>query len=467
MFVGRKKELKKLNELYGSDNFECAVIYGRRRVGKTTLINEFIKDKDAIFFTALEINAKENLVNLSKCIMGYAIDNNNLPVFEGFQQAFDYVADLAMARRLVMVIDEYPYLAGSYRSVSSMLQAQIDHKFKSGKLMIILCGSSMSFMENQVLGYQSPLYGRRTAQLKIEPFSYFEVKEFYQHFSPEALAIVYGLTGGIPQYLEKISDKKSIEANIKDNFLDPSSYLFEEPANLLKQELRECGQYNAIIKAIAAGSSRLNEIATKAGIATALCSNYLSSLMALGLIKKEFPLGEEKSKKTIYRLQDNMFRFWYRFIPENISRIQQGMQDSVYGSIKLELSHYMGEVFETICQQYMWKENIAGHLPFEFDDIGRWWGSNAKQKREEEVDFIALAGNDRAIIGECKWSNEFVGRAVLDNLVERGSLFAYQEMYYFLFAKNGFTEACFAAARDNSKIRLITFSEMNQSGNSE
>ena len=230
---------------------------------------------------------------------------------------------------------------------------------------------------------------------------------------------------------------------------------------MLKQELREYGQYNSIIKAIATGSSRLNEIATKAGIATALCSNYLSSLMTLGLIKKEFPLGEEKSKKTIYRLQDNMFRFWYRFIPENVSRIQQGMQDRVYDSIKLELSHYMGEVFETICQQYMWKENIAGHLPFEFADIGRWWGSNAKQKREEEIDFIAQEGKKRAILGECKWSNELVGKAVLVDLIEQGNLFAYQEVYYFLFAKNGFTEACLAAAEDNNKIRLITFCEMN------
>lgn len=342
-----------------------------------------------------------------------------------------------------------------------MLQIQIDEKFRDSKLFIILCGSSMSFMENQVLGYKSPLYGRRTAQFRIEPFNFFEAKEYYNNFSILDLAIVYGITGGIPQYLEKISDKKSIEDNIKDNFLDTSSYLFEEPGNLIKQELREPSQYNAIIKAIANGSSRLNEIATKTGIETALCSNYISSLISLGLVNKEFPIGEERTKKTIYRIQDYMFRFWYRFIPSNIARIHKGMRDSVYHSIEMQLSHYMGEVFETICKQYMWKENMAGCLPFEFIDIGRWWGNNPKQKREEEIDLLAFDDEKRAIFGECRWNNELVGKDVLDELIEQSKLFSYKENYYYLFAKNGFTEDCNDAAKGNKHIKLITFEEMN------
>ena len=242
MFVGRHAELQKLRSLYQEDAFQCAVIYGRRRVGKTTLINEFVKDKDTVFFTGLETNSRENLENLSQSIYNLQQRDGIAPVFPTFKAAFDALYEIAKENHIVFVIDEYPYLARSYQGMSSLLQLQIDEKYKHSKLFLILCGSSMSFMENQVLGYKSPLYGRRTAQFKVRPFDFFETKEFYTGFDSYDLATIYGITGGIPQYLAQMNDKLSVEENIKMNFLNASAYLFEEPTNLLKQEVREIGR---------------------------------------------------------------------------------------------------------------------------------------------------------------------------------------------------------------------------------
>ncbi|MDR1204991.1 MAG: ATP-binding protein, partial [Peptococcaceae bacterium] len=271
MFIGRQRELGELKRLYDTDRFQCVVMYGRRRVGKTALINEFIKDKDAIYFTGQETNAKENLEGLSRSIFARSNEfPSAAPVFAGFSEALGSVFKLAENRRLVFVMDEYPYLAASYRGISSLLQTCIDQNKESSQLFIILCGSSLSFMENQILGYQSPLYGRRTAQFRILPFDFEQTKQYFDggHFSKEDIALLYGVTGGVPLYLSLIDKQLSVSDNIKLNFLSPTGYLFEEPGNLVKQECREPAQYNAIIKAIAGGASRLSEIAGKTGLET-------------------------------------------------------------------------------------------------------------------------------------------------------------------------------------------------------
>jgi AAA+ ATPase superfamily predicted ATPase len=463
MFIGRKTELQKLNESYKSDKFECVIIYGRRRVGKTTLINEFIKDKNAIFFTGLESNAKENLESFSKSIIRvYSHFETATPVFRDFRKALEAIYDLSKEKRLIMVIDEYPYLASSYKTISSLLQEFIDKKYLNSKLYLILCGSSLSFMERQVLGYQSPLYGRRTSQLKIMPFEFSEVKEYYRRFDRYDLATIYGITSGIPQYMAKIADNKSVADNIKKNFLDPTAYLFEEPSNLVKQECREPAQYNSIIKAIATGASRLSDIANKVGVDSGLCSNYLTTLMALGIVKKEFPFREESPKKTLYALEDSMFRFWYRFIPDHMSQIHKGLRDRVYEQIAPQIPAFMGGVFEEICKQYLWRENIAGRLPFEFMDLGRWWGNDPIRKSETEIDIVADDGGANALFAECKWTNEKVGEAELIDLERQSQLFHYQNNYLFLFAKTGFTSGCLKKATQMGKVRLVTFEEMNR-----
>ena len=324
MFHCRESELRKLNKRYQYTDFECVIIYGRRRVGKTALINEFCKDKPTIYFSALNATAQENLRTLSNSIHQYERpDAASTAEFQSYEDAFDEISKLSGEERVVFVIDEYPYLAKSKPAVSSMLQHLIDHVWSEGRLFLILCGSSMSFMEYQVLGYESPLYGRRTAQFKIEPLTYLESAQFYPSLNYEDQALVYGITGGIPHYINQLKVRSTVDRALLDNLFDSSSYLFEEPENLLKQELREPAVYNSIIRAIAEGASRMNDISTKTGIETGPCAKYVKTLIDLGIIKKETPITEKPGKKTIYFLTDNFFRFWYRFVPQNIAAIDR------------------------------------------------------------------------------------------------------------------------------------------------
>jgi len=460
MFIGRQKELNNLTNLYETNKFQFPVIYGRRRVGKTALINEFVKDKDTIYFTGIETSEKQNLENFSKSIFNYTTGSNVTPVFSSFQEALEYIFNLAEKKRIILVIDEYPYLAKSYSTIASLLQVLIDKNKDTSKLFIILCGSSMSFMEEQVLGYKSPLYGRRTAQFKILPFNFFESRKYFKNFTKIDMAIVYGMVGGTPQYLIQMDDNISLEENIKNKILNTTSYLFEEPKNLLQQEVREPAIYNAIISAIASGSTKLSEIASKVGEETSACTMYIKNLIALGIIQKETPFNEKLSRKTIYIIADNLFRFWYRFIPNNISIIQKEMTELAYKNISEQLPSYMGAVFEEICKQYLWELNKKDKASINFTDIGRWWGNDPKNKCETEIDIMGTNNENAALFCECKWTNEKVDTGVLDILIERSELFHYTNVHFYLFAKIGFTKGCMDKAKQLGNVALVTFEEM-------
>ncbi len=459
MFIGRDNELKTLNKLYQTNNFEFAVIYGRRRVGKTALISEFAKDKDTIFFTGVETNAKQNLENFSRCIMEYqtgrAVDSS----FASFQAALEYVFELAKTKRIILVIDEYPYVARASKSFASTLQLLIDKNKDSSKLFLILCGSSMSYMEDHVLAYKAPLYGRRTAQLKIRPFEFFEALPYFEHLSDEDKALAYGIVGGTPQYLMQLNDRLSIEDNIKNTHLNPASAIYEETNNLLKQEVREPAIYNAVITAIATGATKMSEISGKIDEDTSVCATYIKNLIALGIVKKETPYGEKSSRKTIYSIEDNMFRFWYRFVPENTSIISRGATDLAYRRIAPELSSYMGGVFEEICKQYLWKLLLDGTCAVNFTDLGRWWGTNPNTRSQEEIDIMG-ADKDSALFGECKWTNEKVDLGVLETLIERSTLFHFKKTHFYLFAKSGFTKGCIEKAAQMGNVTLVSYEDM-------
>lgn len=459
MFIGRTQELAALNKLYQSNQFEFAVIYGRRRVGKTALINEFIKDKETIFFTGVETNAKQNLDNFSRCILDYATGTAINSSFPSFQSALEYVFEQARTKRLILVMDEYPYVARASKSLASTLQLCIDKNKEYSKLFLILCGSSMSYIEDHVLAYKAPLYGRRTAQLKIKPFDFFETCRYFPRFSAFDKALAYGIVGGTPQYFMQLDDRLSMEENIKNTYLNAASFLFEEPNNLLKQEVREPAIYNAIISSIASGCSRMNEIATKIGEDTSVCSIYLKNLIALGLIKKEFPYGEKPGRKTIYTIEDPMFRFWYRFIPTNTSIISRGATELAYQRIFPHIPTYMGEIFEEICKQYLWKLLLANQCPVSFSDLGRWWGTNPKNRNQEEIDIMAVE-EQNALFAECKWTHEKADLGVLNTLIERSKRFPYKKKHFYLFAKTGFTEGCTRKAQETDHITLISYKQM-------
>ena len=460
MFIGRKREITALDKLYNSNKFEFAVIYGRRRVGKTALINHFIDDKESIYFMGVESNEKQNLENFSKSIIEYSSGIEAENSFLSFQAALEYVFKLSERKRLILVIDEYPYVARSSKSLASTLQLLIDKYKDTSKLMLILCGSSMSYMEDEVLAYKSPLYGRRTAQMKIFPFSFDEACRYLKNYSDEDKALAYGIVGGTPQYLLQIDDRLSIEDNIKNTYLNPISFLYEEPTNLLKQEVREPAIYTAIITAIAVGASRMSDISNKVGEDSNICANYLKSLINLGIIKKETPYGEKSSRKSIYSIEDNMFRFWYRFVPGNNSIIMRGAADIVYKRIEPQLPEYMGAVFEEICKQYLWNLLLNGNSPVEFSELGRWWGNDPIEKKQTEIDIMGEQDKKTALFGECKWTNEKVDLGVLETLIKRSNLFSYVNVHLYLFSKSGFTNGCIDKANELGNVSLVTYSDM-------
>lgn len=461
MFHCRDKELRDLNKRYNKNAFECIVVYGRRRVGKTALINEFCKGKPTIFFSALNASSQENLEALSKAI--YEKDHpgaDTAPVYPSFDAAFSEITRMAEEERLVFVIDEYPYLAKANKSISSRLQHIIDHTWKNGKLFLILCGSSMSFMEYQVLGYESPLYGRRTGQFKIQALTYKELTAFNPTLTPEQQAFIYGITGGIPHYINKLDVENDVDEALKENLFNTSSYLFEEPENLLKQELREPAIYNSVITAIAGGASRSNEIATKVGIESPICAKYLKVLLDLGILIKETPVTEKPGKKTVYAIGDNFFRFWYRFVPQNTSAISAGRIERIYDAvIKKYYSDYMGLIFEQMCREYLFQ--YAEDVPVVLSDIGQWWGTDPKAKKEVQIDIVGTPteGNEY-IIGSCKYRNTPVGVDELELLKHYAEAFGKGDKYhYYIFSKSGFTQGL-QELGDKGEVKLVTLEDM-------
>lgn len=463
MFIGREKELNALDKLYQSDKFEFAVIYGRRRVGKTALINHFINDKQSIYFMGVESNTKQNLENFSKSIIEFSSGIQTETSFSSFQAALEYVFQLSGKERIILTIDEYPYVAHSSKSLASTLQLLIDKYKDTSKLMLILCGSSMSYMEDQVLAYKSPLYGRRTAQMKILPFDFEETCQYFHNASDEDKAILYGVVGGTPQYLLQMDADLSVEENIKNTYLNPVSFLYEEPLNLLKQEVREPAIYTAIITAIATGYTRMSEISSKVGETTNVCANYIKNLINLGIVRKETPYGDKESKKSIYLIEDNMFCFWYRFVVANNSLIARGAVDMVYKRIEPQLPDYMGKVFEEICKQYLWKQLLSGDTPIKFKSLGRWWGNDSIQRSQAEIDVMGEQDSESALFAECKWRNEKMDSDVLETLIRRSKLFRYTKVHYYLFSKSGFSKGCVERAKEMGNVTLVSYADIIKS----
>lgn len=461
MFYCREEELRTMNNRYKKGHFECVVIYGRRRVGKTALINEFCKGKPTVYFSALNASSQENLEALSKAIYTCQNpDSTSAPTYRSYEDALEAITGMAMEKRLVFVIDEYPYLAKAEKSISSRLQHIIDHSWQDSRIYLILCGSSMSFMEYQVLGYESPLYGRRTAQFKIQALTYREITEFHPELKAADQALLYGVTGGIPHYINKLDVESNLDEALLDNLFSTSSYLFEEPENLLKQELREPAIYNSVISAIAAGASHSNEISTKVGLESGVCAKYLKVLLDLGILKKETPITEKPGKKTIYAIDDNFFRFWYRFVPQNMSVISAGRMRLIYEqAVKRFYPDYMGLVFEKMCQEYLLR--YAKDLPILLSNVGQWWGTDSKTRREVQIDIVgAPVDGNEYLIGSCKYRNEKIGIEELELLRRYAAVFRQNGIFhYYIFSKGGFTQALLEAEMQG-EVTLLTLEDL-------
>lgn len=437
-FIGRKYELKELNLEYENGKFALSVIYGRRRVGKTYLIQEFIKDKEGYYFVATESNELINLSLISKAIYKTCGNLEGLPDFSNFESALRYLFQYSIDKRIIFVIDEFPYLAESAPYISSLIQNLIDEYREKSKLFLILCGSSMSFMEEQVLGYKSPLYGRRTSQFKINAFNYLESGEFVNSYSDKEKSIVFGLTNGVAEYLTFFDENLSLKENIINIFLKPNGRLYEEPLNLLKQELRQPKFYNDILFSISAGASKLNEISTKLNVVSGGLAHYLNSLIELGIIEKKTPVLNRKTKRPIYVIKDTMFLFWYKFVQTNLNMINIGLGEVLYESIEKNLNDYMGDVFEKISIEYFEERLKKSKFSFIPTDYGNWWGTDKELKKESEIDMLAYNNENEFLFVEAKWNNSKVKQDILDNLISKSYNFRYKKAYYWITSLSGF-----------------------------
>jgi len=417
------------------------VMYGRRRVGKTTLVSEFIKGKPAILFSAKEMSEKMNLQNFSEAVYRFFNFPSATGAFTGWDTAFDFIAEQAVRTRFILAIDEFPYAANASPTLTSIMQHVIDHKLRHTGLFLLLCGSQIGFMEGEVLGYKSPLFGRRTAQIELGGLDYYDAAKMLPDTTAEEKIKYYTAFGGTPHYLAMIDTNIGFEENVKELYFTPQGYLFSEPTMLLKQELREPTVYNSILTAIATGSSRLNEIATKIGENTSKTIKYIKILMDLKLVHRVHPFGDnpERSRKCVYQLSDNCFRFWYRYVFPHMQAVETGTGTQLADTVIFpDMSAFVGKpAFEEVCRQYLIRQNKLGRLPFLALSYGTWWGADAQTRTQSDIDIVAANPQEKAVLlCECKWTNTTPGEAELRTLREKNRLLpGYERYYYMLFTK--------------------------------
>lgn len=472
MFIGRKKELASLENSYRKQGFSMTVITGRRRIGKSTLIREFIRDKKAIYYTATKVGNERNLELLTQQVVGVLAPEMKGVDFHSLEMLFDFMTGKMGEQKLVFVLDELPYWAEKNEALLSILQKYIDTRWKDKNLFIILCGSSLSFMEDKVLSEKSPLFGRRDSQIRLQEFSYPEAAEFVPAYSYEDKAICYGVTGGVAKYLALFDAKKSLDDNIKQLFFNTDGYLFDEPHNLLTQEFSDVTVVNNVIEQIAAGENTLSLIADKIHEKPSVVSYWVNRLISVGIIEKKQCMTEEKNKKKVqYVLKDTMFKFWFEFISKAVSVIELGQGDRYYDlAVKPRIHDYMGPVFEKMCQYYTFVKGTSGEWNCFLTKVGSWWGTELltdpagkKYVQPADVDVVGISDIDKAmIVGECKFKNEKLAQSVYDTLVRRSKVIPskYPIVKYLLFSLSGFAK--WNESVDPNMVQCISLEDLYQ-----
>lgn len=457
-FVDREQEMATLQSEYERDGSALVVLYGRRRVGKTTLISEFIKNKKALFFLASEESESQNRLAFQEKAADFLNSDllKNVEV-KSWDVLFRAIMDTHFDSKPVIVLDEFQYLGKSNPAFPSVFQRIWEEILKDIQVMVILCGSLISMMQSQTLAYDSPLYGRRTAQIRLKqiPFAYYH--QFFPDKSRKELIEMYAVTGGVPKYIELFSQSKDIYSAIETCVLNRSGYLYDEPYFLLQQEVSEVGSYFSIIKAIAAGNTKLSAIAGVLEVKSTSLTKYLKTLIDLDILEREVPVTEdspEKSKKGLYKIKDNYLRFWFAFVYPNMSFIESGHGRIVMDKIRKSLvRNHIAFVYEDICRERMWEINAEGVWPFYFSKLGRYWDS------KEEIDIAAIDPDGKnLILGECKYWQEPVGVSVLRELEAKAKMVSWEKekrkTWFVLFSVNGFTEELRAEAAVRTDLRL-------------
>lgn len=459
MFIGRETELKFLNDRYNESKSQLIVLYGRRRVGKTETLKEFCKGKRHIFYSCTQSTDNVQLAKFSQRLLAEGMTASQyISTFSDWEKAFQAIKDLPYGdEKKLVVIDEFPYMCKGNKSIPSILQNLWDIELKDSNVMIILCGSAMSFIEKELLAEKNPLYGRATGIYKMTEMNFYDAIKFFPDYSERDKVLVYSILGGIPHYLRQWDNKLTVEENIKKNILTKGCALYSEVEFLLHQELRETPIYNSIIEVVAQGSSKLNEISQKSLVNdTSKASVYLKNLIELGIIEREFSVDTGTKEKAntnrgIYKLTDNFFKFWYAYGFSNYSQLEDGDVDGVYRYlVEPTLHEYASYAFEDICKQYVKELQKNDKLPFRYARIGRWMGKTSIREGndgkyridETEIDILCISKDSREyLVGECKYRNSpFSYAECLNTIAKLTPLKNTAKFYYALFSENGFDE---------------------------
>ncbi|MBP3201054.1 MAG: ATP-binding protein [Lachnospiraceae bacterium] len=447
-FIDREQELKFLTSEYSRKGSSLVILYGRRRNGKTTLIKEFMKDKKGLYFLSSEEDEMNNLENFKNRIYEtYEIDVK--PEIKSFDDAFKFL--IKIDKKPLIIIDEFQYLTMSNQAFASIFQRIWDLYLEKTNSKIILCGSYIRMMEEQTLNYSSPLYGRRTGQIKLKQIRFQDYNKFYKSFDKKKLVEYYAVTGGVPKYIELFNKEKDIFKAIEKNILNKNSFLYEEPEFLLKNEVKDVGTYFSIIKVIATGASKLSEIAEKLNVKQTGLTNYLKTLIEIEIIRREVPITDtnpEKSKKSIYKINDNFIRFWFRFIYPHRDQIEMGNTEYVLNIIKRNfIDNHVSYVYEDICREMMLTDKKI-HV----DKVGKWWDKN------DEIDVVGIDNKHKVLyLGECKYTKKKMNVSILNELKRKSEKIVEFKDYkkvYCLFSINGFDTDLLKAEKNDKNVIL-------------
>lgn len=463
-FIGRKAELAKLSAEYECDS-SFVVIYGRRRVGKTTLIKEFLKNKTAFYFLATEELESQSMKRLAG-VVARMIKNSLLEkaVFTDWLDLFQVIADYEPDKKKVLVIDEFPYLVKTNPAFPSILQNAWDEILKDSNVMLILSGSLIGMMQKYALSYDSPLYGRRTSQMRLAPLSFTDIYDVW-NLPFDKAAEQYAVTGGVPKYLEFFEDDRELVEQLKDTVLSKSGFLYEEPFFLLKSEAVTAVNYFSIIKTIADGNHKLGKIAGALGQETSALTPYLSTLADLGFIEKRTPVTEknpEKSRKGLYFISDNFIRFWFRYVYPYKGELELDNMQIVLDEIGKDfVEKFVAFAYEDICRDIFVNLCKKGTISFVPSRIGSYWLNDYDSNTE--IDVMAVDHQNRRIFaGECKYHVKSVDAPVYFTLKEKvantGEIkkaFPGYEVVYGIFSKSGFTQRMIDTAREKPELLLI------------
>lgn len=466
-FIGRAEECAQLEVLCAERELSLAVVYGRRRVGKTSLVRHFVRDRQAVFFTASENAAALNVENLCHAMALSGLFPSCCPEGapeEAMQATLASIFAKACVAPLVLVVDEYPWLAHSLPCFAAQLAALFAEYAGRARLMVILCGSAPGFMEEQVTSDKSPLHALQPAAIRLAPFDFFTLRRHYTLFRTRDAMRLYGVIGGTLQYLSWLKGAENLQEVLLRHVLNPGSRFFEEPGHLLRQGVRERAVYNAILSAIASGADRLRDIAARAGLESGACSLYLNRLITLNLVRREYPAGEEASRRTLYAVEHPLFRFLYRYVPQNLSSITMGNPGPVLELIARDDAAYMHQVFATICRQWLEARRRFDPALQGAGLVGRWWGSIGR--RRLELDIAARDDEGAFVAGHAFWTEDAVQPETIRALLSACSGLPVRHLYVFAMAGFGkdclqeYADACVPHGEGTTSVHLVAARDM-------